>query len=68
MNIFTEKAKQKVLDTLYDLATEAKSTNVSAIKLYLELAGDQSPAESLTTEQALEILRCAATHTEPEQQ
>ncbi len=57
MNVFSDEHKQQVLDNLFQLATEPKSTNVSAIKLYLELANEQSPTDTLTLEDAIEIIR-----------
>lgn len=65
MNVFSEQAKQQVLENLFALATECKSTNVSAIKLYLDLADEQTPSESLTTEQAIELLRLQAKQAAP---
>lgn len=59
MDVFSEEAKQQVLGNLFDLATEPKSANVSAIKLYLDLMGEQTPSESLTVDQAMTILRMA---------
>ncbi|MCB9357572.1 MAG: hypothetical protein H6505_03275 [Calditrichaeota bacterium] len=56
-HLFSPEAQQEVLEALFRLATEKDS--VPAIKLYLELAQEQSPAqlESLTLIQALELLR-----------
>ncbi|NUO19819.1 hypothetical protein HUU59_10255 [bacterium] len=68
MNIFDKKSKQKVLDNLLALACENKSTNVSAIKLYLELAAAEQPDDTLTTEHAIEILRQAQNAATGEQQ
>lgn len=64
MNYFSDENKNKVLDALFQIASEPKSTNVSAIKLYLELAEEQVSPEELTTEKALEILRVATQQSE----
>ncbi|MBK6912017.1 MAG: hypothetical protein IPK53_00440 [bacterium] len=57
MNVFSEEAKQSVLENLLELARS--SSSIPAVKLYLDLAAGQSPAEALTVEQALLILRQA---------
>lgn len=58
MKVFSEQAKQQVLENLFSLATEFKSTNVSAIKLYLELAEQtQGQGADLSLEQAVELLK-----------
>ena len=64
-NVFSEESKQQVLDTLFALATEVKSTNVAAIKLYLELANEQSSASApdLSFAQAIELLKSHDTDT-----
>ncbi len=57
MDVFSQEAKQQVLETLFAIATENKSASLPAIKLYLDLAAEQSTPDLLTVEQALEILR-----------
>ncbi len=64
MDVFSEESKQQVLETLFKIATDNKSASVPAIKLYLELANERPSAETLTTEQALEILREAQSENE----
>lgn len=55
--VFSEESIQQVLDTLFALATEGKNT--TAIKLYLELATEQTGQSSaeLTLAQAVELLK-----------
>lgn len=54
--VFSAESKQKVLDTLFRLASEEKS--VPAIKLYLELADlAQDKGADLSFEQAVELLK-----------
>lgn len=57
MNIFSDEKKQEVLDALFTLATDSAKGNVSAIKLYLELAGEQTPSDALTLETAIDVIR-----------
>ena len=54
-DIFSPDSKQKILDTLYEMAEEK---NLSAIKLYLDLCSERTPSESpdLSFEQALKLL------------
>jgi len=65
MNYFSNENRQQVLKHLFALATEG--SNSTAIKLYLDLAAEQSPTENLTVEQALAILREAMQHENEEQ-
>ena len=64
MDIFSPQSKQEVLENLLNLAKG--SSNIPAIKLYLDLIEEQISPEELTTEQALEILREANTPPESE--
>ncbi len=57
MDIFSEENKQKVLEHLLNLATEG--SNSTCIKLYLDLAAEQAPSETITVDQALVIMRKA---------
>lgn len=61
--VFSDESKQKVLDKLFQLATE--KDNVPAIKLYLELADEQAGASAadLTFAQAIELLKSHDTDT-----
>lgn len=57
MDIFSEENKQKVLEHLLNLASEG--SNSTCIKLYLDLAAEQVPSETITVDQALVIMRKA---------
>ncbi|MCB1060551.1 MAG: hypothetical protein KDB65_09980 [Calditrichaeota bacterium] len=57
MNIFSDDKKQQVLDALFELATNTDKGNVPAIKLYLELASEQLPQDTLTLDKAIDVIR-----------
>jgi hypothetical protein len=57
MTIFSEEKKREVLDALFELATNTDKGNVPAIKLYLELAGEQLPQDALTMERIVQLIR-----------